>query len=169
MTVKVAILSDTHGYVWPQIIEEVLQCDYAVHAGDIGGASVLDQLEPRRRLVAVKGNNDLPYTWELHEHDVLQSIQHEAELDLPGGRLAVVHGDRAGRVADRHANLRKQFPGARVIVYGHSHVLTVDKSASTWVINPGAAGRARTNGGPSWITLLANDYEWRLETHRLEV
>lgn len=169
MAVKVAILSDTHGFVWPQIIETVQQCDYAVHAGDIGGAFVLDQLVPKQQLLAVRGNNDQPCTWEQDEHGVLETIEHAAELELPGGTLAVVHGDKAGRVSERHQNLRKQFPGARVIVYGHSHQLTVDKQHATWVLNPGAAGRARTYGGPSWMVLSATVNEWELETFRLDV
>ncbi len=146
------------------------QCDYAVHAGDIGGACVLEQLVPRQDLVAVRGNNDLPCTWEQDEHALLENIKDSAELELPGGILAVVHGDRAGRVSERHRNLRKQFPHARVIVYGHSHRLTVDKAHSQWVLNPpGAAGRARTYGGPSWMLLSASRNQWDLETFRLEV
>lgn len=169
MTVRVAILSDTHGYVWPQITEAVQQCDYAVHAGDIGGAEVLDQLRPKIQLLAVRGNNDMPFTWEQDEHHVLASIQHREMIELPGGTLAVVHGHEAGRVSDRHENLRKQFPDARIIVYGHSHQLTVDKNKDIWVVNPGAAGRARTHGGPSWMILSASKRNWELQTYRLEI
>ncbi|MBE9516878.1 MAG: metallophosphoesterase family protein [Proteobacteria bacterium] len=169
MPVTVAILSDTHGYVWPEIIESVSRCDYAIHAGDVGGAHVLSQLQPKKQLLAVRGNNDLPYTWEPDEHHILAGLDHTAELSLPGGSLAVVHGDRAGRVSDRHDNLRKQFPGSRVIVYGHSHQQTLDRDEEPWVINPGAAGRARTYGGPAWMLLSATLNEWRLETFRLDV
>ena len=75
------------------------------------------------------------------ERPWLASIPWEARLPLPGGLLVVVHGHRVP-AADRHARLRALYPQARAIVYGHSHRLVVDRDASPWVLNPGAAGRA---------------------------
>jgi len=147
----------------------VRSCQYAVHAGDIGSAAVLRSLLPENDLVAVKGNNDVPGKWHTDEHLVLESLGNRARLELPGGSIAVVHGDKAGRVAERHQVLRKQFPSARMIVYGHSHRQSVDTDALPWVVNPGAAGKARTFGGPSWIILTIENNDWRLETFRLDV
>ena len=59
-TVRVAILSDTHGYVCPNVMAVVQTCDLAVHAGDIGSSKVLDLLESATGEVhAVRGNNDV--------------------------------------------------------------------------------------------------------------
>jgi uncharacterized protein len=66
----------------------------------------------------------------------------------------------------RHARLRAAYPSARAIVYGHSHRLVVDDALTPWVLNPGAAGRARTYGGPSCLVLEANVRSWHVEIHR---
>ena len=166
-TVRVAILSDTHGFLDSRVAELVATCDVVVHAGDIGGASVLKSLLPRQRgVLAVRGNNDTPDRWPMGEAAMLDRLPFEAVLDLPGGRLVVVHGDRAGGSQRRHDRLRKTYPEARVIVYGHSHRLTCDQGQNPWVLNPGAAGRSRTFGGPSCLLLVAGKKNWRVEKVR---
>ncbi|MEE1539786.1 MAG: metallophosphoesterase family protein, partial [Arenicellales bacterium] len=57
--IKVGIVSDTHGFIDPRIIDVVAKCDIAVHAGDIGNANSLVSLETRLGYItAVRGNND---------------------------------------------------------------------------------------------------------------
>jgi predicted phosphodiesterase len=87
---------------------------------------------------------------------------------LRGGELVVVHGDRAGPVGSRHDWLRRRYPAARAVVYGHSHRLTCDQAAFPWVLNPGSAGRTRTYGGPSCMVLAIDRNEWLIETLRFE-
>ena len=169
MKFRVAILSDTHGVLDPRIAGAVARCDYAVHAGDVGCSAVLDQLRPQQGLVlAVRGNNDTPSKWPEGEAHVLERLPSQAQLELPGGRIVVVHGDRAGPAKSRHRRLRQQYPQARVVVYGHSHRRVCDRAATPWVLNPGAGGRARTFGGPSFLILHASDREWRVESRTLE-
>lgn len=166
-SLQIALLSDTHGTLDERIATRVADCDYAVHAGDIGSVAVLEALRPRAgRVFAVRGNNDIPAKWPRAEHDFLKSLPETEQLALPGGILALVHGHRAGAVRDRHARLRNQFPDARAIVYGHSHRLVCDQQESIWVLNPGAAGRARTYGGPSCLILHVGARGWCVETLR---
>ncbi len=145
----------------------VAGCDIAVHAGDVGGADVLLALQPREQVVAVRGNNDVPEKWASHEIHVLNTLPSEVTLDLPGGQLVVVHGDDAGPVAERHRRLRERYPKARAIAYGHSHHLLIDDSEVPWILNPGAAGRTRTYGGPSCLFLDCTEDEWSVEEFRL--
>lgn len=164
---RVALLSDTHGVLDARIAERVSQCDCAVHAGDIGNASVLAALQPRGgQVLAVRGNNDTAAKWPPADRALLDTLPESALLELPGGILAVVHGHRAGGTAERHTRLRRQFPTARSVVYGHSHRLVCDQSDPVWVLNPGAAGRARTCGGPSCLILHAGSRAWRVEILR---
>lgn len=169
-TIRVAIISDTHGRLDQRIAELVTSCDIAVHAGDIMGSSVLHQLRPRSgNVITVRGNNDIPGIWHQDEHHVLQDIEHEANFDLPGGSVAVVHGHRHGGAKPDHQHLRETFPHARLIVYGHSHHMICDTESSPWVVNPGAAGYERTHGGPSCIVLEASNSNWQLFEHRFSL
>ncbi len=162
----VALLSDTHGHLDPGVAEQVAACDYAVHAGDICGAWVLEGLRPRSgHVVAVAGNNDRPGLWPGGDAAV-RTLPRIAALDLPGGRLVVEHGERHGMHQPDHGALRRTHPGARLIVYGHTHRLCVDAAAGPRVVNPGAAGRTRTHGGPSCLILTTRTCDWRLEALR---
>ena len=165
---SVAILADTHGFLDPRIAAQVRSCDYAVHAGDVGNAAVLEAMQPRQGLVVVSGNNDLPAKWPEGDTDRLAALPTEGDLELPGGYLSVVHGDRVTPVAQRHARLRSAYPKSRAIVYGHSHRLVCDLEQLPWVLNPGAAGRARTYGGPSCLILTASHSSWRLQSVRFD-
>jgi putative phosphoesterase len=165
--IRVAILSDTHGFVCPDVLDIVNSCDVAVHAGDIGSKKVLDQLDAGAgSSYAVRGNNDVPGLWAGDELEVLGTLPWVTEIDLPGGMLAVEHGHTHGPIRPDHASLRTAHPSARVIVYGHTHKLLVDRSTSPWVINPGAAGRTRNRGGPSCLVLHASPDSWDIETFR---
>lgn len=168
MPVRVAIVSDTHGELNPTIAQFVSRCDFAVHAGDVGSVDVIDQLRPRAMPpIVVRGNNDVPEKWPSAQKSIPATLPLEAKLDLPAGRLVVVHGHRAGRVNTRHQWLRRRFNDARIIVYGHSHHLCLDLDETPWVVNPGAAGRARTFGGPSLLVLKAGARRWSIETIRV--
>lgn len=161
---RVLLLSDTHGHLAPGIAALARESDAVVHAGDIGSAGVLAALGPA--LTAVRGNNDTPSRCAQADWAALAPLPEEARLELPGGTLVVVHGHTVLPAAERHARLRRRYPEARAIVYGHSHRLVSDCAARPWVLNPGAAGRARTHGGPSCLVLTAQTRAWTLETHR---
>lgn len=170
---RVAILSDTHGALDPRILTVIATCNLAVHGGDIGDGAVLDVI--RRQLAhqggqlhAVRGNNDVPDKWPESHRSRLTELPAHLEIDLPGGSLAVIHGHQVP-ARGRHDRLRRLFPGARAIVYGHSHRLAMDQLADPWVLNPGAAGRSRTYGGPSCLVLTARGLGWHVEIHRFAV
>lgn len=163
---RVLLLSDTHGALDERIAELARGYEVVVHAGDVGSVAVLEQL--RRvcaRVIAVRGNNDVPAKWAPAERPALRTLDEHVNLDLPGGVLVAIHGDRFP-AAQRHARLRAAFAQARAIVYGHSHRLCVDDREWPWVLNPGAAGRARTFGGPSCLRLTAAKRSWGVESIR---
>lgn len=165
---RVAILADTHGFLDPRVAACVSESDLAVHAGDIGGADVLLSLHPRGEVVAVRGNNDTPERWQQGEEHMLETLPREAGVDLPGGRLVVVHGDDGGTLEARHRRYRRRFSDAGAVVYGHSHRLLVDREACPWLLNPGAAGRTRTQGGPSCLLLDCRESGWVVHERRFE-
>jgi putative phosphoesterase len=167
--VRVAIVSDTHGFLDDRIASVIETCDLVVHAGDIGNYSVLQDLQTKTsKVIAVAGNNDIEGRWSAHEAHIVKELPKTAELDLPGGKLVVEHGERHGFHSPCHTALREAHPGAKVIVYGHTHKLVCDKNQIPWVINPGAAGRTRTHGGPSCLVLIADENQWSIQINRFE-
>lgn len=165
--VRVCILSDTHGLVDERVLGEAGGCDLVVHGGDIGNADVLDALQQVCGcVVAVRGNNDLPAKWPATQHSRLAKLDEHCDIILPGGTLSVEHGHRVNPVGTRHDKLRARHRDARVVVYGHSHRLVIDRSEPTWVLNPGAAGRERTHGGPSCLVLVASHNGWQVNERR---
>lgn len=166
-TRQVLLLADTHGLVHPGILALAREVSVVVHAGDIGHPDVLARLAAEgRTLVAVRGNNDTAVRWPADRHAVLAGLERDADIELPGGRLAVEHGDRVNPVKQRHTMLRARHVGARLVVYGHSHRQVVDDGQSPWVVNPGAAGRSRTFGGSACMVLSAGVHSWRLTCYR---
>lgn len=153
---RIALIADTHGTLDPRIAGAVRGSDILVHAGDVGPA--LDDAlgDLAERVCIVQGNNDPEGRWPL-----------SAWLDLPGGGLAVIHGDR-WPARTRHRKLREAFPSARAIVCGHSHRRLIEDAQYPWVLNPGAAGRSRAYGGPGYIELEAGSCAWRARAHSYE-
>lgn len=164
---RVAILGDTHGALAAGLTGLLGPADLIIHTGDVGSAAVLEQLGKVAPVIAVKGNNDTPAKWPLAHHACLSALPDVQELKLDAGLLVVVHGHQWPRAGNRHAALRKRWPHARLVVYGHSHRQAADNTTHPQIANPGAAGHARTYGGASFIWLHADVTGWRCETVRL--
>ncbi|MEA3291707.1 MAG: metallophosphoesterase family protein [Pseudomonadota bacterium] len=163
---RLAMISDTHGELDEQVAAVVGGFDLVLHAGDICGAPVLEQLAAGgRELIAVRGNNDIPRLWPEAERGALAPIPEVVHIDLPGGRLTMEHGHRFPDEGDYHQLLREQYPTSRLIVYGHTHVRSVDQDRGPWVVNPGPCGRVRLKDGPSCVTLEVAGDDWALEMH----
>ena len=162
-SVKVGILSDTHGEVDPRIVDVINDCDFAIHAGDICGAHILESLKPRIDVIAVAGNNDHPAIWHEDEAEVVSALPKSTELSLPGGKIIIEHGHRLGHNPE-HDQFRWDHAEAKLVVYGHTHKRVIDQTAEPWVINPGAAGNVRNHGGPSCLVLHASEADWKIET-----
>jgi len=163
---RVLILADTHGHLDERIATLATRVDRVVHAGDVGGRSILERLGwPADVVHAVRGNNDTAHHWRNDDPELAAKLPTEVALDLPGGCFVLVHGHRV-RAHDRHTRLRRAYPNAGAVVYGHSHRLCIDQEDVPWVLNPGAAGRSRTYGGPSCLVLHASRTRWSIESHR---
>ncbi|HEY2270476.1 MAG TPA: metallophosphoesterase family protein [Streptosporangiaceae bacterium] len=131
---RVVVLSDTHApRRWracpPAVAGYLRQADLILHAGDVCTASVLTELAEYAPVTAVVGNNDDPSVaaWGAAE---------TAELDLDGLRVAMVHdsGARTGRLP----RMRRRFPGADLVVFGHSHIPLDESAPGLRIFNPGS-------------------------------
>ncbi len=163
----VGVLSDTHGYINEDVLKKLSKCNVILHAGDIGSIKVIQQLKKIcQDVIPVRGNNDVENKWVVQEHAELNNILEIANVKLPGGEVVILHGDRYFSVANRHKKMRQHFPDAKAIVYGHSHELVCDYNDTPWVLNPGAAGKARTKGGASCLIVQTNKNQWKIDPFR---
>jgi uncharacterized protein len=132
--VRVVVLSDTHApRRWrscpPRVAGHLRRADLILHAGDVCTAEVLDELSGYAPVRAVLGNNDGPDVAGWGAPPVL-------EFDVCGLPVAMVHD--SGAAAGRAARLRRRFPGARLVVFGHSHI-PLDQAAGQFrIFNPGS-------------------------------
>jgi uncharacterized protein len=151
--VRVGLISDTHGSVRPAIHERLAGVERLLHAGDVGGAHVLAELATIAPLTAVAGNTD--------GFDVRARVPEEAQLELAGRRVVVVHGHRLGSPTPEA--LHAAYPEADIIVYGHTHRPLVERVAGTLIVNPGAAGPARFGLSPSVAVLTLAEADESVE------
>ncbi len=166
-TVTVAIISDTHSVIHPDIETLITHCDIAIHAGDICNANVLSAMKPKTgQVIAVSGNNDYAAAWPEEQADIVDALPQIARLSLPGGIIKIEHGHRHDMHSPDHSDLRKAHPEARAIIYGHTHKKIIDDYTLPWVLNPGAAGKQRNRGGSSCFILTANEQNWSIESFR---
>ena len=125
---RVGLISDTHGLLRPEATAFLRRSDFIVHAGDIGGASVLADLAAMAPVTAVRGNNDQgQWAAAVPEFDVLRV----------GEILVYILHDLARLDVDPVA------AGFRVVVSGHSHRPYVEERAGVLYVNPGSAGPRR--------------------------
>jgi hypothetical protein len=131
---RVAVLSDTHApRRWkacpPEVARRLEGVDLILHAGDVCRAAVLEELAAFAPVRAVLGNNDEPDVAAWGAPETL-------ELDLDGLPVAMVHD--AGPAPGRARRLRRRFPGAGLVVFGHSHVPLDLTAEGVRIFNPGS-------------------------------
>ncbi len=125
---RIGLISDTHGLLRPEAVAFLRGSDRIVHAGDIGDAGVLGELNALAPVTAVRGNNDNgPWAAAIAETEVLQVeevfiyVLHDlAELDLD-----------------------PVAAGFQVVVSGHSHKPSVTERNGVLYVNPGSSGPRR--------------------------
>ena len=161
---RVGLVSDSHGPVDSRIIGAISNCDFLIHAGDLGGSAALNDLLQIARATVVRGNNDTANRWDGCELNELRKLPEVVRVKLTGGSVVVIHGDQFPQAKKRHLQLRGRFPEEIAVVYGHSHRLVTDVESTPWVLNPGACGRARTYGGPSGPILERKLRRWEIST-----
>lgn len=155
---RIGLISDTHGQLRPAVFDAFAGVDVILHAGDVGPASILTELEAIAPVHAVTGNTD--------GFDLVPRAQESVALELEGRRIVVVHGHQFGSPSPQR--LREAYPAADVVVYGHTHRPLLDTDARPIVVNPGAAGPARFRLKPSVAILtLRADAPPEIEFHRL--
>lgn len=148
---KIGIISDTHRYTAescqiPDWIKKAFEgVELIIHAGDVEHNNYISNLEYIAPVYAVRGNCD-PYN---SENPVSRTI------NIGCGYLTVAHRPKdAVRASDIHT---------KVLVYGHTHVATINEENDMLIINPGSAYEPRSGMPPSVAVLETNGEQLKAE------
>jgi putative phosphoesterase len=155
--VLLAVISDTH---MPRgtrrlpgaCLERLDAADLILHAGDVMTAEVLAEVRRHGDVVAVRGNMD--------RGRLAAELPDELVLDAAGARIAMVHD--AGPAGGRLARMRRRFPRADAVVFGHSHIPLHERAADGFqIFNPGSPTERRRS--PSHTMGMARAQEGRVD------
>ena len=133
-TIRIGVIAYTHGLFDRAILRHFRDVDHILHAGDIGGKSVIEQLEQLAPVTAVSGNVD-GYG--------RSGFPPETVIELGGRRIALRHIlFEGGRMTEEGCVfLERVRPD--VCVFGHTHRAAVEWFGATLLFNPGSAGPKR--------------------------
>lgn len=125
---RLGVISDTHGVLRPEAAAALRGCDLIIHAGDVGGAAVLDGLRDIAPTFAIRGNVDTG-SWAA-------SLPPTDIIEVGGALFHVLHN-----IAD--LDLDPPTAGLAAVVFGHSHRPSIETRDGVLYLNPGAAGPRR--------------------------
>ena len=152
----VVVLADTHiprrAKGLPDGLTPYLErADLVLHAGDLLVEDVLYELEAYARVRAVKGNVD---RWDVRLPETL-------EFEVGGVGIAMVHD--SGPKKGRRNRMKKWFPEARVVVFGHSHIPWLEDEDGLLLLNPGSPTDRRRQPDHTFALLRVEDGEVHAE------
>lgn len=122
---KLAILSDTHGLLRPEVAEHLKTADAILHGGDVNKPGIVDQLERYAPLYVVRGNNDKEWA---------EQIPHDLTITLGGVTFYLVHNKK---------EVPADLTGVDAVVFGHSHKYLLEEKDGVLWLNPGSCGPRR--------------------------
>src|ERR1700680_2881906 len=131
------LISDTHGLIRPRIHDVLTGVELILHAGDVGGSAILDELRLIAPVRAVFGNTDPPGE---------PGLEAEIVIEVGGLRVHVSHGHEVG--SPTPVKLATRYD-ADVVIYGHTHRPLVTRHDGRLFVNPGAAGPKRFTISPN--------------------
>jgi putative phosphoesterase len=150
---RIGVISDTHIPHFKQlpvsIVEHFAGVELIIHAGDLSVLRVIDELETIAPVVAVRGN--------IEEEEVVRNLPIKREIVVGFCRIGIVH--ILGDAHNRERVALQEFPNARVVVFGHSHIPWNQEHEGLLLFNPGSATDRRRQPGCSVGLLYVDDEE----------
>ncbi len=148
---KIGVISDTHGFLDPRVEKIFAGVDHILHAGDIGYATIVLELEFLAPVTAVLGNNDADLTFKETE-----------KVALAQKKFLVHHIVSPRQLSEKlEARVRRDQPD--VIVFGHTHKKFAETLDGIFFFNPGYAGKPKFGAERSVAILHLEDEKIRHE------
>lgn len=150
---KIAVLSDTHNVLRPEVIEIIKGSDAVIHGGDINSQDILDEIKSAMKhnapLFVVRGNNDKEWA---------ENLPVSLNFELCGLKFFLTHN-------------RKDIPQdvkADIIIFGHSHKYYEENINGQLWLNPRGCGRKRFSLPLTMAIMNVNDNGYSIEKIELE-
>ena len=148
---KIGVISDTHGWLDPKVLELFNGVSHILHAGDIGPDAIIGELETIAPVTAVIGNTDTSSNFRLTEVVTL------------AGRKFLVHHIVDPYALKEELQLRVARERPDVVVFGHTHKAFCETSNGVLFFNPGSAGKPKFGRGRTAAILHCEEKEIRPE------
>ena len=142
---KLAILSDTHGLLRPEVAEHLKTADAILHGGDINKPGIVEQLEQYAPLYVVRGNNDKEW---------VEQLPHDRTVTLGGVTFYMVHNKK---------EVPADLAGVDAVVFGHSHKYLLEEKDGVLWLNPGSCGPRRFHQEITMMMAEAKDGKLQVE------
>ena len=125
MAKRIAVLSDTHGLLRPEVLTAIDGCDAIIHGGDINKPEIIERLKVISPVYVVRGNNDK--AWAEH-------IPATLTFQIEDCRFFLVHNKK---------EVPKTLTGIDAVLFGHSHRYFEENIDGRLWLNPGSCGKRR--------------------------
>ena len=142
---KIAIISDTHSLLRPEVENKIRDCDYILHGGDIASKDTFERIKEIAPAYFVRGNAD---------KDWAKDIPVEQEIELEGYRFYMVHNIK---------HIREDLSGIDFVVYGHSHKYENRQKDGITYLNPGSCGPRRFTQPVTFMIMTIDDGLYSIE------
>ncbi len=136
---KIAIISDTHSLLRPEVEEILKSCDHIIHGGDIASQEIYDRIRGLANTYFVRGNADKEWA---------ENIPYDIDFEIAGFRFYMVHNIK-------HA--RSDLSGIDFFIYGHSHKYEDRRNGDIAYLNPGSCGPRRFTQPVTMMVMTIDD------------
>lgn len=149
---KLGIISDTHGLLRDEVLKILSTCDYIIHAGDISDEITLEKLRTLGPLFVVRGNNDKGI-WA-------DKLSKELYFTIGGINFYMVHNKK---------DVPKYLENIDIIIYGHSHKYSCDKTKEVLWLNPGSCGKRRFSLPINMVIITIEGGDYKIEKVDIDI
>lgn len=151
---RIAIISDTHGILRPEVVTVLKTCEVILHAGDFDNAGILKKLKEIGPVYAVRGNVDRDWADNFPEE-----LPNEREVTLFGFRIYMIHNRKQAR---------KDLSGMDIVIFGHSHEYEESKKGEVTYLNPGSCGQKRFHLPLTMMVLTLYPENHQFQTEKVD-
>lgn len=130
------------------LLPHLKRADLILHAGDLMELRLLDELATYAPVKAVRGNLDPPDAGLPETH----------EFEFGGVPIAMIHD--SGPKKGRRKRMRRRFPKARAIIFGHSHIPWLEDEGGLLLLNPGSPTDKRRQPDYTFALLHVDGDVW---------